>query len=82
MTRQSRGSDNSAGKTVGFDIVYFTIKGKNSATVNTAFDIKGGLLYGTLTTTSMGKTFKGKVTGGDRDIQGDSRHDHRQDPAR
>ena len=90
MTRQSRGRPgsqetdvNSAGKTVGFDIVYFTIKGNNSATVNTAIDIKSGLLYGTLTTTSMGKTFKAKISGGDRDIQGDSRHDHpRQDPAR
>jgi hypothetical protein len=55
---------NSAGKTIGFDVVYFTIRGKNSATVNAAFDIKGGLLYGTVTTTNMGKTFKGKVTGG------------------
>jgi len=61
---------NSAGKTIGFDVVYFTITGKNSATVNAAFDIKGGLLYGTLTTTNMGKTFKGKVTGGTGTFKG------------
>ena len=54
---------NSTGKTIGFDVVYFTVKG-NSATVNAAFDIKGGLLYGTLTTTNGGQTFTGKVTGG------------------
>jgi hypothetical protein len=61
---------NSAGKTIGFDVVYFTIRGKNSATVNTTFDIKGGLLYGTVTTTNRGKTFKGKVTGGTEAFRG------------
>lgn len=61
---------NSAGKTIGFDVVYFTITGKNSATVNVAFDMKGGLLYGTLTTTTMGTTFKGKVTGGTGTFKG------------
>jgi hypothetical protein len=55
---------NGAGKTIGFDVVYFTITGKNSATVNVTFDIKGGLLYGTVTSSNRGKTFKGKVTGG------------------
>ena len=67
FTRSTGGSQetdvNSTGKTIGFDVVYFTITG-NSATVNVAFDIKGGLLYATLTTTNAGKTFKGKVTGG------------------
>lgn len=60
---------NSTGKTIGFDVVYFTVRG-SSATVNVAFDIKGGLLYGTLTTTNGGKTFTGKVTGGTRAFRG------------
>jgi hypothetical protein len=60
---------NSTGKTIGFDVVYFTVKG-NSATVNAAFDIKGGLLYGTVTTTNGGKTFTGKVTGGTGKFKG------------
>jgi hypothetical protein len=55
---------NSAGKTIGFDVAYFAFTGKNSATANAAFDLKGGLLYATAVTTNMGKTFKGKVTGG------------------
>lgn len=54
----------SAGKTIGFNIVYFTITGKSSGTANVAFDLNGGLLYGTVTTTNRGKTFSGKVTGG------------------
>jgi hypothetical protein len=55
---------NSTGKTIGFDDVYITITGANSATVNLAVDIKGGFLYGVVTSTDGGKTFKGKVTGG------------------
>jgi hypothetical protein len=54
----------STGKTIGFDDVYVTFKGNNSATANVAFDIKGGFLYGTVITTNAGKTFSGKVTGG------------------
>jgi hypothetical protein len=60
---------NSTGKTIGFDVVYFTVRG-NSATVNAAFDIKGGLLYGRVTTTNGGKTFTGKVTGGTGTFKG------------
>ncbi len=52
------------GKTIGFDDVYITFTGNNSATANVAFDIKGGFLYGTVITTNAGKTFSGKVTGG------------------
>jgi hypothetical protein len=66
FTRTSGGSqetDVSAGKTIGFDVVYFKGTGKNAATVNAAFDLKGGLLYATAVTTN-GKTFSGKVTGG------------------
>ncbi len=55
---------NSAGKTIGFDVVYFTVTGKTTATVNAALDTKGGLLYATFTTTNSFRTFKGRVTGG------------------
>jgi hypothetical protein len=55
---------NSTGKTIGFDDVYIKNTGANSATANVALDTKGGFLYGVVTTTDGGKTFKGKVTGG------------------
>jgi len=43
-----------------------------------ALDIEGGFLDGTIATTNAGKTFSGKVTGGDRAVQGSDRNDHRQ----
>ena len=56
-------TDISAGKTIGFDDV--NIKGTmSSSTASVALDIKGGFLYGVVTTTNGGKTFTGKVTGG------------------
>jgi hypothetical protein len=55
---------NSAGKTIGFDDLYVTLTGKNSAAGNVALDVKGGFLYGTIATTNAGETFSGKVTGG------------------
>jgi hypothetical protein len=61
---------NSAGKTIGFDEVFITFTGGNSALANVAFDIKGGLLYGAVTTANAGKTFKGKVTGGTGTFKG------------
>ena len=64
MTFGLQETDTSAGKTIGFDDVFFTITGKNSLRGNVALDIKGGLLYGIVTTTNGGKTFSGKVTGG------------------
>jgi hypothetical protein len=54
----------STGKTIGFDDVYVTLTGTNTATANVALDVKGGFLYGVVTTTDGGKTFSGKVTGG------------------
>jgi hypothetical protein len=54
----------STGKIIGFDDVYIKFTGANSATANVALDTKGGFLYGVVTTTDGGKTFKGKVTGG------------------
>ena len=55
---------NSTGKTIGFDDVNYTITGPSSATAGVAFDTMSGFLYGTVTTTNKGMTFKGKVTGG------------------
>ena len=55
---------NSTGKTIGFDDVYIKVTGPSTAVANVALDIKGGFLYGVVTTTNMGKTFTGKVTGG------------------
>jgi hypothetical protein len=55
---------NSAGKTIGFDDLYVTFSGKNGAAAGVALDIKGGFLYGKITTTNAGKTWRGKVTGG------------------
>jgi hypothetical protein len=54
----------STGKTIGFDDVNITLTGTNSATAGVAVDLKGGFLYGALTSTNGGKTFSGKVTGG------------------
>lgn len=55
---------NSAGKTIGFDDLCFTITGKNAGAGSVALDVKGGFLYGTIATANAGKTFRGKVTGG------------------
>jgi hypothetical protein len=55
---------NSTGKTIGFDDVNFTVAGPNSGKGNVALDVKGGFLYGSVSTTDGGKTFTGKVTGG------------------
>jgi hypothetical protein len=68
----------STGKTIGFDDVYVTLTGTNMATANVALDVKGGFLYGVVTTTDGGKTFSGKVTGG----PGRSRERPARSPAR
>ena len=74
FTRSTFGSQekdvNSAGKTIGFDDGYVTFTGKNTATIDVAFDIKGGLLYATVATVNGGLTFSGKVTGGTGAFQG------------
>lgn len=54
----------STGKTIGFDDVNIKATTPTSSTANVALDIKGGFLYGVVTTTNGGKTFTGKVTGG------------------
>jgi hypothetical protein len=68
---------NSTGKIIGFDDLNVTFRGP-SGTGDVAGDIKGGFLYGTITTTNAGKTFSGKVTRGDRAVRGSDRKDHRQ----
>ena len=55
---------NSKGKLIGFSVVYITLTGKTSATLYAALDTTGGFLYATLTSTNLGKTSSGTVTGG------------------
>jgi len=69
---------NGTGKIIGFDDVYVTVPGTNTARGNAAIDITGGFLYVTLTTTNGSKTFSGKVTGG----PGRSRERPARSPAR
>jgi hypothetical protein len=55
---------NAAGKTIGFDMLYFTVTSANSAAVNITGDFNGGFLYGTGTVSKSGPLRNGKVTGG------------------
>jgi hypothetical protein len=54
-----------AGKTVGFDMLYFAVTSSTGAAVNATVDTKGGILYGTFTVSlKTGAVTNGKVTGG------------------
>jgi hypothetical protein len=56
---------NAAGKTVGFDMLYFTAVSATTGNVNATVDTTGGFLYGTFTFNfKTGATSNGKVTGG------------------
>src|SRR5215472_7765307 len=56
---------NAAGKTIGFDELYFAATSASSAAANVTGDFKGGLLYGTFTVNlGTGAITNGKVTGG------------------
>ena len=56
---------NSAGKTVGFDMLYFKSVSATTGNVNVTVDTTGGFLYGTLTVNfKTGAISNGKVTGG------------------
>lgn len=55
---------NTAGKTVGFDMLHLTVTSATTAKVNITGDFSGGFLYGTGTVTKSGKLSNGKVTGG------------------
>jgi hypothetical protein len=56
---------NAAGKTIGFDMIYFTAVSATTANVNVTVDTTGGFLYGTGTLNfKTGAFSNGKVTGG------------------
>jgi hypothetical protein len=56
---------NAAGKTVGFDMLYFMVTSATTGAVNATVDTTGGFLYGTLTfNLKTGVLTNGKVTGG------------------
>jgi len=56
---------NTAGKTVGYDMIYFAATSPTSAAVNITVDTSGGFLYGTATVSiKTGAVTNGKVTGG------------------
>ena len=56
---------NTAGKTIGFDMLYFAATSPSSLAVNVTVDTKGGFLYGTFTfNPKTGVVTNGKVTGG------------------
>ena len=56
---------NTAGKTIGFDMLYFAATSPSSVAVNYTLDTKGGFLYGTFTFhPRTGVVTNGKVTGG------------------
>jgi hypothetical protein len=56
---------NAAGKTVGFDVIYFAGTSATSGAVNITVDTSGGFLYGTATVNiKTGAITNGKVTGG------------------
>jgi hypothetical protein len=62
---------NAAGKTVGFDMIYFAATSAASAAVNITVDISGGFLYGTATVSNKtGAVTNGKVTGGTGSFKG------------
>ena len=61
---------NSAGKTIGFDVINFAFNPTtNTGSLNVALSTKGGILYGALKP-SNGPTIKGTVTGGTGAFQG------------
>ena len=55
---------NAAGKTIGFDVLYFAAVSPTTANINVTFDLNGGLLYGSANSTRSGTVSNGKVTGG------------------
>lgn len=64
FTRTGQGTDvNSEGQTIGFDVIYATLKAR-LFTANAAFSTTGGLLYVTIYSSDGGQTYSGKVTGG------------------
>jgi hypothetical protein len=65
-TGASQNTDvNAAGKTVGFNMLYFAATSATAAAINLTVDTSGGFLYGTGTINiKTGAFSNGKVTGG------------------
>jgi hypothetical protein len=65
-TGASQNTDvNAAGKTVGFNMLYFAATSATAAAINITVDTAGGFLYGTGTVNIRTNAFSnGKVTGG------------------
>ena len=62
---------NAAGKTVGFDMIYFTATSATAGAINVTVNTSGGFLYGTGTiNTKTGVFSNGKVTGGTGSFKG------------
>ena len=61
---------NAAGKTVGFDMIYFKATSANAGAINVTVDTACGFLYGTGTITNNGVFSNGKVTGGTGSFKG------------
>jgi hypothetical protein len=61
---------NSAGKVVGYDLLYVTLVSSSAAVVNITVDVNGGMLYGTATLNSTGVVSGGKITGGTSKFKG------------
>jgi hypothetical protein len=56
---------NAAGKTIGFDMIYFKATSPTTGAINVTVDTNGGFLYGTGTiNVNTGVLSHGKVTGG------------------
>jgi hypothetical protein len=65
MTGGQQDTDVKAGKTVGFDMLYFAATPSSGATLNLTVDTKGGFLYGTAAVNfKTGVISHGNVTGG------------------
>ena len=62
---------NATGKTVGFDMLYFSATSATTANINVTGDFSGGFLYGTGTINMKTGAFSnGKVTGGTGSFKG------------
>jgi hypothetical protein len=63
--------ENSAGKVIGYDMLYFAANSKSTAAINLTVDTNGGFLYGTGTVNLNTMAFtNGKVTGGTGKFRG------------
>lgn len=61
---------NSAGKVVGYDMLYFRPDTATTYFVNITGDVNGGMLYATGTINANGAFSNGKVTGGTGSFEG------------